>query len=80
MVRLTRVKDQYPCRISGGCLAEEWIESLGYDLDKMEGDICSDCPFEQYINRLAEYEDAIEKFEKIVPNAHKYVTNLKGDM
>ncbi len=65
MVRLTRVKDQYPCRIAGGCPAESWIESLGYDLDKM-GEMCNNCPFEKYINKLAEYEDYLEEMAKYI--------------
>ena len=66
MERLTRAKDQYPCRIAGGCPAEDWIEGLGYDLDKMEGDMCSDCPFEEYINTLADYEDCLEKMTQCI--------------
>lgn len=63
MLRMTRKKDQYPCRIAGGCPAEEWIEEVTgincYDhcfAEKM----CSNCPFEAYINRLAELEDELE--------------------
>ena len=63
MVRLTRQKDEYECRIPGRCPAEEWIEDLGYDLDEMTGHICASCPFEIYINKLAEYEDEKEKME-----------------
>ena len=63
MRRLTRQKDEWPCRLAGGCPAEGWIEDLGYNLDEMEGDICNDCPFEKYINKLAEYEDEKERME-----------------
>ena len=63
MIRMTRVKDEWPCRIAGGCPAEEWIEDLEYDLDEMTGHTCANCPFEIYINKLAEYEDEKEKME-----------------
>lgn len=60
-MRLTRVKDQYPCRIKD-CDAEEWIEELtgcsSYNFNSAI--ICDNCPFEKYINKLAEYEDAAE--------------------
>ena len=59
MKRLTRKKDQYPCRIADGCPGDIWIENHDGDPD----DSCIDCPFEQYINALAEYEDAAEKLE-----------------
>ena len=59
MSRLTRKKDQYPCRMAGGCPADEWIYNHGGDPD----DCCVDCPFEKYINALAKHEDAAEKLE-----------------
>ena len=42
MERLTRTKDEYECRIAGGCPAEEWIinEYLGLSLAKAKEDIC----------------------------------------
>lgn len=57
MERLTRRKDQYPCRMAGRCPAHEWITNLGGD----GSDCCVNCPFEKYINALAEYEDKAEK-------------------
>lgn len=59
MVRLTRKKDQYPCRIADGCPGDIWIEEHGGDSDG----ICEDCPFEKYINALAKYEDVAENLE-----------------
>ena len=64
MTRLTRIKDEYECRI-GNCLAEDWIENItGEVAFNWPGDVCKDCPFEKYINRLAEYEDKEEKYER----------------
>lgn len=64
MARLTRPKDEYECRIAGGCPAEEWIEEdLGFNLDEANEEICLHCPFEKHINKLAEYEDEKEKME-----------------
>lgn len=61
MERLTRKKDQYPCRMAGKCPAEDWIAEEAnvciYDLEN----VCDKCPFEQYINALAEYEDKMEE-------------------
>ena len=57
MERLTRRKDQYPCRMAGDCSADEWITDLGGD----SSNCCDTCPFEQYINALAEYEDKAEE-------------------
>lgn len=54
MIRLTRPKDNYPCRIAGGCRAELWIAELGGDPNDI---VCTNCPFEEIINKLAEYED-----------------------
>lgn len=64
--RLTRKKDMYECRIAGGCPAEDWIEKVtGVSFYEWEGedDRCDTCPFEKYINRLAEYEDEDECME-----------------
>lgn len=60
MNRLTRPIDKYHCRIKE-CPAEGWM----YDLYNQfcHKDICKDCPFEEYINRLAELEDKEEIFE-----------------
>ena len=55
-MRLTRVKDEYECRIAGGCPAEDWM----YDLYGEVANCCFNCPFEVYINKLAEYEDKEE--------------------
>lgn len=61
--RLTRHIDNFPCRIEN-CYAEEWIEKISktsaFDWDKSE---CEGCPFEKYINKLAEYEDKEEMME-----------------
>ncbi len=54
MARLTREKDEYPCRIKGGCEAEEWMwQKYG----KYPDNICKGCPFKKIINKLAKYED-----------------------
>lgn len=55
MERLTRRKDQYPCRMKN-CAVDEWIQDMGGDPDTC----CHECPFEKYINALAEYEDKAE--------------------
>ena len=62
--RLTRHIDEYPCRIKDGCPAEEWIEKVS-ETDASDWYIseCEDCPFEKYINKLAEYEDKEEMME-----------------
>lgn len=61
--RLTRHADKYPCRIKE-CTAGEWIEKISetnaFDWYKSE---CEGCPFEKYINKLAEYEDKEEMME-----------------
>lgn len=64
--RITRRKDKWPCRIANGCPAEDWIEIItGTSIDEWDtqGSICKTCPFEQYINRLAEFEDEAEYME-----------------
>lgn len=54
MARLTRIKDEYECR-ANHCEAEEWMYDIyGEYPDEL---ICESCPFEKYINRLAQYED-----------------------
>ena len=64
MKRLTRAKDQYECRIAGGCPAEDWIEDIiDYKPHKWAEEPCDNCPFEKYINRLAEMEDMEELME-----------------
>lgn len=65
MARLTREKDQWKCRIAGGCPVEEWIDNHGIIVDESNDYFCEDCPFEKYINKLAEYEDKYEG-EKIL--------------
>lgn len=66
MKRMTRHIDKYPCRIGEPCPAEEWIEELtgvtNYNWAS-GGSACDMCPFEKYINRLAEYEDEEELME-----------------
>ena len=59
MARLTRKKDQYPCRIAGGCPVEDWLIDSGAILDDSTR-LCDNCPIEKYINKLAEYEDKEE--------------------
>lgn len=59
-MRLTRVKDDYECRVSGGCSAEDWM--FDFYGEYPEGDICESCPFEKYINKLAEIEDKQGEF------------------
>ena len=68
MERMTRRKDQYECRING-CQAEAWFEDLGYGCE--DASYCNTCPFEKYINKLAEYEDAAENFENAAKNILK---------
>lgn len=62
MERLTRHLDNYPCRVNR-CKAEEWMESIYGECVDFDADICEDCPFESYINKLAEYEDMAEQME-----------------
>ena len=61
MNRLTRHKDKYPCRIAAGCPAEEWMYGLYHCYS--DNDVCENCPFEKYINELAQFEDEKEKME-----------------
>lgn len=60
MIRMTRRKDQYECRIDG-CPAEDWFDNIGYIYE--DAGYCQTCPFRKYINKLAEYEDYKEKYE-----------------
>ena len=62
MNRLTRPKDEWVCRMAGECPVEEWLDNHGIEIE-YETYLCEDCPFEKYINKLAEYEDAEEKIE-----------------
>lgn len=57
MTRLTRAKDSFECRVNI-CPAETWF--LNHYGDYPKDEICDDCPFERYINRLAEIEDMME--------------------
>ena len=61
--RLTRRIDEWPCRIADGCPAEEWIYAITGSY-KYDEEPCDNCPFEKYINRLAEYEDEAERMEE----------------
>lgn len=58
--RMTRVKDNWPCRING-CLAEEWMRDL-YE-EYPDESVCENCPFEEIVNHLAELEDYLETME-----------------
>lgn len=65
MKRLTNRSDKNPCRIID-CWAEEWIANLTgttFSNWNSDEDVCDNCPFEKYINRLAEYEDEKELME-----------------
>ena len=45
-------------------LCEDWIEDLTDIMRSHWGEeICENCPFEKYINRLAELEDEAELME-----------------
>ena len=58
MARITKEADGSECRIEY-CPAEDWM----YDLyGKYPDDIpCDNCPFTNFINKLAHYEDLEEK-------------------
>ena len=83
MARMTRAKDKYECRIAGGCPAEEWI--AGCIAGEITSLPCDTCPFIEYINKLAEYEDmwddAIEtvneELNNSFPNLYKLVYGQK---
>jgi hypothetical protein len=53
MKRLTRPKDEYPCRIANCREIEHWIENMGGNYENM----CENCPIQPIVNKLAEYED-----------------------
>lgn len=58
MARLTRVKDEWECRLAEPCPMEDWItDDLGISLDMLRECVCDNCPFIKYINKLADYED-----------------------
>ena len=64
MNRITRQKDNFPCRFKGGCPAEEWIRDItDTEYNKWQKQVCDNWPFEKYINKLAEYEDKEEMME-----------------
>lgn len=65
MKRLTRRKDSFECRFLGGCPADTWMMSVTKtnSVTWGENNPCDACPFEKYINRLAELEDEMEKAE-----------------
>ena len=58
MERLTRQKDEYPCRIAD-CNMEKYLESLNVE-DFSLLDYCTNCPIFPIVNKLAEYEDKEE--------------------
>lgn len=60
MTRLTRKKDNYPCRIKE-CKAEKWMNSFSFYGYYLEHSPCRDCPFEEIVNKLGEYEDLEEE-------------------
>ena len=57
-MRLTRKKDEYECRIAN-CNAEEWMNKLYGDFPPEN--LCDNCPFESFVNKLAEFEDKEEE-------------------
>ena len=58
MIRLTRPKDEWECRLAGACTVEDWImDNLGVSLDMLKENVCDNCPFIKHINKLADYED-----------------------
>lgn len=62
--RLTRRKDEFSCRFKGGCPAEKWMmEVTDTPYLYWRREACDNCPFEKYINKLAEYEDKEEIME-----------------
>ena len=61
MKRMTRRKDEYECRMADCCPAEDWMKD--YTGHWPENGFCNTCPFMEYINKLAEYEDVMEKLE-----------------
>lgn len=78
MERLTRVKDEFECRMLGTCPVEEWIRNcLKLNLDKAKENVCTRCPFEKYINRLADYEDCLDSMVQCVKLVEKTVEDDK---
>lgn len=66
MARLTRKKDQFPCRLGRADTqaCEDFITSAtGCKVMDIVDDFCQFCPFEKYINKLAKYEDMEECVE-----------------
>lgn len=66
MNRMTVPHKDYHCRVNE-CEAEEWMERItGFSIYgwKSDENICDNCPFEAYVNRLAEFEDEFDKKEK----------------
>lgn len=65
MNRLTREKDNYECRIKGGCRADQWMYEIygKYPYDISDMDICDVCPFMAIINLFARREDEWEALE-----------------
>lgn len=61
MKRLTRSLDKYDCRING-CVAEGWMEEVtGVNVFNFKKPVCENCPFMEYINRLAFFEDIMKE-------------------
>lgn len=61
-MRMTRKKDKYPCRMAGGCPADDWMYKL-FGKYPAANDMCQYCPFQKYINHLADLEDELEMWE-----------------
>ena len=59
--RLTRHKDNYPCRLKD-CYAEDWMNNL-YGSYPVTEDCCNACPFMDIVNHLAELEDMFERMD-----------------
>lgn len=59
----TREKDNFECRIAGGCPAEDWLCEI-YGEYPDEGSVCKNCPFEEIINELGKYEDIKRNLEQ----------------
>ena len=57
MARLTRMKDEWECRVLGGCQMEEYIARCFKGEVEDIVDVCTDCPLMPIVNALAEYED-----------------------
>ena len=62
--RLTRHKDEFPCRLKGHCSAEEWMLDVTDTIYLYwRKEACDNCPFMEIVNKLAEYEDKEEMME-----------------